>query len=108
MRTWRISKVMLGIRRCCGRRPAVGAVGNLEPIRLLCAMRPDFRPIADFRCNDRTASKAVFQGCVALCRELDLVGGELLAVDGTRLRAVNSRSRKLSRERLRHRSHCQP
>ena len=37
---------------------------------------------------------------VALCRRLDLFGRELLAVDGTRLTAVNSRKRNFTREKL--------
>ncbi len=42
----------------------------------------------------------MFRAFVLLCRNLDLFGRELLAVDGTRLKAVNSRARNFSRERL--------
>lgn len=63
-------------------------------------MRPDFRTIADFRRDNRGAFKAVFRAFILLCRKLDLFGRELLAVDGTRLKAVNSRARNFSRERL--------
>ena len=42
----------------------------------------------------------MFRAFVLLCRKLDLFGRELLAVDGTRLKAVNSRARNFSRERL--------
>ena len=35
-----------------------------------------------------------------LCRQLDLFGKELLAVDGTRLKAVNSQERNFTREKL--------
>ncbi|MDR6789159.1 transposase [Sphingomonas sp. BE138] len=82
------------------RRLAAEAARNLELIWLLRGVRPDFRTIADFRRDNRGAFKAVFREFVVLCRRLDLFGRELLAVDGTRLKAVNSRSRNFSRERL--------
>jgi len=73
---------------------------NLEVIWLLRGLRPDFRTIADFRCDNRVAFKAVFRAFVLLCRRLDLFGRELLAVDGTRLKAVNSRRRNFTRQKL--------
>ncbi|KQN02333.1 IS1182 family transposase [Sphingomonas sp. Leaf25] len=82
------------------RRLAAEATRNLELIWLLRGVRPDFRTIADFRCDNRAAFKTVFRAFVLLCRKLDLFGRELLAVDGTRLKAVNGRARNFSRERL--------
>ncbi len=82
------------------RRLAAEAIRNLELIWLLRGVRPDFRTIADFRCDNRAAFKAVFRAFVTLCRKLDLFGREVLAVDGTRLKAVNGRARNFSRERL--------
>lgn len=73
---------------------------NLEVIWLLRGLRPDFKTIADFRRDNRTAFKAVFRDFVLLCRKLDLYGRELVAVDGTRLKAVNSRDRNFTREKL--------
>ena len=81
------------------RRLTAEAIRNLELIWLLRGVRPDFRTIADFRRDNLAAFKAVFREFVVLCRKLDLFGRELLAVDGTRLKAVNSRSRNFSRER---------
>jgi hypothetical protein len=40
----------------------------------------------------------VFRQFVLLCRKLDLFGRELVAVDGTRLKAVNSTDRNFTRE----------
>jgi transposase len=54
-------------------------------------LTPDFKTIADFRCDNRSAFRQVFREFVVLCRELDLFGRELIAVDGTRIKAVNSR-----------------
>ena len=73
---------------------------NLEVIWLLHGLRPDFKTIADFRRENAPAFKAAFRRFVCLCRQLDLFGKELLAVDGTRLKAVNSQERNFTREKL--------
>jgi hypothetical protein len=57
---------------------------------LLRSLKPDFKTIADFRSANRTAFKKVFLEFVILCRRLNLFGRELLAVDGTRIKAVNN------------------
>ncbi len=82
------------------RRLEAEATRNLELIWLLCGLRPDYKTIADFRRDNRGAFKAVFRAFVTLCRKLDLFGRELLAVDGTRLKAVNNPGRNFSRDKL--------
>src|ERR1700730_13174528 len=67
---------------------------NLEVMWLLRGLTPDFKTIANFRKDNRDAFKPVFREFVLLCRKLDLFGRELLAVDGTRLKAVNSTERQ--------------
>jgi transposase len=62
---------------------------NIEVIWLLRHLKPDFKTIADFRRDNRAAFKPIFREFVLLCRQLDLFGREPLAVDGTRLKAVN-------------------
>ena len=62
---------------------------NIEVLWLLRTLKPDFKTIADFRRDNRAAFRAVFRQFVLLCRRLDLYGRELLAVDGTRIKAVN-------------------
>jgi transposase len=79
---------------------AVETARNLEVLWLLGGLRPDFRTIADFRRVNRTAFKPLFRSFVLLCRRLDLFGRELVAVDGTRLKAVNSRKRNFTRQKL--------
>src|ERR1700690_3719873 len=74
---------------------------NIEVIWLLRGPKPDFKTIADFRRDNRGAFKSVFRQFVLLCRRLDLYGRELLAVDGTRLKAVNSKDRNFTRSSLR-------
>ncbi len=73
---------------------------NLEVIWLLRRLTPDFKTIADFRRDNRSAFRQVFREFVVLCRELDLFGRELIAVDGTRIKAVNSRDRNFTQAKL--------
>jgi hypothetical protein len=64
-------------------------------------LKPDFKTIADFRRDNRAAFRAVFRQFVLLCRRLNLYGRELLAVDGTRIKAVNNKDRNFTRSSLR-------
>jgi len=73
---------------------------NIEVIWLLRHLKPDFKTIADFRRDNRKAFRQVFRAFVTLCRELDLYGRELVAVDGTRIKAVNSRDRNFTEAKL--------
>lgn len=73
---------------------------NIEVIWLLRHLKPDFKTIADFRRENRVAFRLVFRRFVILCRELGLFGQELLAVDGTRIKAVNNKNRNFTRAAL--------
>ena len=73
---------------------------NIEVIWLLRHLKPDFKTIADFRRDNRAAFRPVFRQFVLLCRQLDLFGRELLAVDGTRIKAVNNKDRNFTRNSL--------
>src|SRR5271163_2173306 len=74
---------------------------NIEVIWLLRGLKPDFKTIADFRRDNRAAFKSVFRQFTLLCKRLDLYGRELLAVDGTRIKAVNNKDRNFTRNSLR-------
>jgi transposase len=74
---------------------------NIEVMWLLRRLTPDFKTIADFRRDNRKAFRQVFREFVVVCRELDLFGRELLAVDGTRLKAVNNKDRNFTKAKLR-------
>jgi transposase len=69
-------------------------------LKLYIYLKPDFKTIADFRRDNRTAFRQVFREFVLLCRQLDLFGRELLAVDGTRIKAVNNKERNFTRASL--------
>jgi hypothetical protein len=56
---------------------------------LLRHLKPDFKTIADFGRDNHAAFRAVFREFVLLCRQLDLFGRELLAVDSSRIKPVN-------------------
>ena len=56
-------------------------------------LKPDFKTIADFRRDNASAFRPVFRQFVLLCRQLDLFGRELIAVDGTRITAIRHNDR---------------
>jgi transposase/IS5 family transposase len=82
------------------RRLEMESCRNIEMIWLLQGLKPDFKTIADFRRDNRAAFRSVFRQFVLLCRRLDLYGRELLAVDGTRIKAVNNKDRNFTRTSL--------
>lgn len=64
---------------------------NLEVIWLMDGLTPDDKTICNFRTDNAAALKKVFKEFVLFCRELGLYGGKVVAVDGTKFRANNSR-----------------
>jgi transposase len=73
---------------------------NVELIWLTGKLAPDFKTIADFRRDNLKSLKAVHRQFILLCRKLDLFGGQLLAIDGSKFRAVNSRDHNFSPAKL--------
>jgi transposase len=69
---------------------------NLEVIWLMKKLSPDFKTIADFRKDNVGCIKSVFKEFVYLCKSLDLYGAQLVAIDGTKFKAVNSKSNNLN------------
>ena len=53
---------------------------------------PTYKTIADFRKNNLEALQKVNRAFVQMCRDLSLVGGTTVAVDGTFLKASANRS----------------
>ncbi len=76
------------------------AARNIEVMWLLRKLKPDFKTIADFRKDNRNAFKQVFREFTLLCRKLELFGGELIAVDGSKFKAVNNSKRNFTKARL--------
>jgi transposase len=60
---------------------------NLSFIWLMGGLKPDHKTIARFRRDHREALKKVFKQCVRMCIKLNLIEGNTLFVDGTKIRA---------------------
>ena len=82
------------------RRLEAEASRNLELIWLLRGLRPDFKTIADFRKDNRAAFKPLFKQFNLLCRKLELFGAELVAIDGSKFKAVNNSRRHYTQEQV--------
>jgi transposase len=73
---------------------------NVEVLWLLGRLHPDFKTIADFRKENLKPLKAVCRQFTVLCRKLELFGGELLAIDGSKFKALNSRDNNFNEKKL--------
>ena len=74
---------------------------NLEVIWLLRRLTPDHWTINAFRREHRARFKGVFRQFNLVCGSLGLFGAELVAIDGTFMKAVNSPQRNFSQGKLR-------
>lgn len=73
---------------------------NVEVIWLLGKQAPDFKTIADFRKDNLKPLRAVCRQFTLLCRKLELFGGQLLAIDGSKFGAVNARDQNFNADKL--------
>jgi len=73
---------------------------NVEVIWLLRKLAPDHKTLADFRTDNLAPLQAVSRQFTLLCRKLELFGGELLAIDGSKFRAVNARDQNFNAAKL--------
>jgi len=73
---------------------------NVEVMWLLKKLAPDHKTIADFRKNNPDSIKKVFKEFVFFCKEPGLYGGEVVAIDGSKFKAVNSKKRNLNEDKL--------
>lgn len=73
---------------------------NVELMWLLKKLTPDFRTIADFRKENAKALKNVFKAFVKLCLDMNLYAKELIAIDGSKFRAVNSKDNNFTLSKL--------
>jgi len=60
---------------------------NLSFIWLVGGLKPDHKTIANFRKNNKSSLKKVLKLCAKMCLKLDLIEGNTLFVDGTKLKA---------------------
>lgn len=73
---------------------------NLEVMWLMRELAPDHNTIANFRKDNPKAIKKVFRATVELAINFDLIGGKLLAGDGTKLRAQNSKKNNFNQKKI--------
>jgi transposase len=76
------------------------ACRNLELIWLLKNLKPGYRTIANFRKENWAALKATNRSFVLLVRELGLVGGSVVAIDGSFFHGDASKASIFTRKRL--------
>lgn len=77
---------------------------NLELMWLLNRLAPDFKTIADFRKDNGSAIKSVCRQFMMICKQLNLFAESLIAIDGSRFKAVNNRDRNFTFHILRHKT----
>jgi len=73
---------------------------NVELIWLTGRLMPDFKTIADFRKDNGKAIRRVCREFVVLCRSLDLFSEAIVAIDGSKFKAVNNRDRNFTDRKL--------
>jgi transposase len=69
---------------------------NLELMWLTGRLAPDFKTIADFRRDNGAGIRNVCRRFVALCRDLKLFSQALVAIDGSKFKAVNARDKNFT------------
>ena len=69
---------------------------NVELMWLLGRLAPDFKTIADFRKDNTDSIKRVCREFVLICKKLNLFSDSLVAIDGSKFKAVNNRNRNFT------------
>jgi hypothetical protein len=69
---------------------------NIELMWLTGRLAPDFKTIADFRRDNTTGIRNVCRRFVVLCRDPKLFSQALVAIDGSKFKAVNTRDRNFT------------
>ena len=76
---------------------------NVELMWLTGRLRPDFKTIANFRKDNGRAIRKVCRQFVVLCQKLDLFAQAVVAIDGSKFKAVNNRDRNFTNAKLKRR-----
>jgi transposase len=76
---------------------------NVEMMWLTGRLAPDFKTIADFRKDNGPAIRATCRQFIVLCRQLDLFAHAIVAIDGSRFKAVNTRDKNFTRASIQRR-----
>ncbi|MEP7155690.1 MAG: IS1182 family transposase [Betaproteobacteria bacterium] len=73
---------------------------NIEVMWLTGRLAPDFKTIADFRRDNGRGIRNVCRQFVQLCRKLNLFADALVAIDGSKFKAVNSRDKNFTNAKM--------
>lgn len=73
---------------------------NVELMWLTGKLAPDFKTIADFRHDNGQAIRNVCREFILLCRRLDLFTQAIVAIDGSKFKAVNAHDRNFTRAKV--------
>lgn len=76
---------------------------NVEMMWLTERLTPSFKTIADFRKDNHKGIKNVCRRFVGICRELSLFTETIVAIDGSKFKAVNSGDKNFSPNRMKRR-----
>lgn len=76
---------------------------NVELMWLTGRLAPDHKTIADFRRENGSAIQAACAQFVVFCRQLGLFGTALVAIDGSKFKAVNTRDRNFTAYKVKRR-----
>lgn len=82
------------------RQLAKECVRNVELWWLLEGLRPKYHIVSDFRRDNSEALREVFKNFTALLKEAQLIGGQTIAIDSTKIRAQNSKKTNFSQQKL--------
>ena len=73
---------------------------NVELMWLLGRLAPDFKTIADFRKNNGKGIKNICREFIGLCRQLNMFTDAVVAIDGSKFKAVNSKENNYTPKKL--------
>jgi transposase len=76
---------------------------NIELMWLTGRLMPDFKTIANFRKDNGKAIRRVCRQFIVLCRELNLFSQALVAIDGSKFKAVNNRDKNFTAAKMKRR-----
>jgi len=76
---------------------------NIELMWLTGRLMPDFKTIANFRRDNGAAIRNVCRQFIVLCRKLDLFTQAIVAIDGSKFKAVNNRDKNFTHAKMQRR-----
>lgn len=86
-----------------GRRLELEAQRNVELMWLTKRLAPDFKTILDFRKDNGEAIRLVCREFVMVCKKAGLLADALVAIDGSKFKAVNNRDKNFTRAKMKRR-----